>query len=151
MPVDYIRHSESTFDARGSITPNEVHDKDAPLTFAGIHQAGTLSGNYDVVLCSPLMCARQTLAFSNIVAGTTQFSVMVREVLDGNAAHLLANDANYPPETQADVAARIAKLHAHTDALRAQGKSVLVISHHNFLQRVLGVSLPPGAGITTAP
>jgi broad specificity phosphatase PhoE len=148
MPVDYIRHSECTFDAR--VKTEAAQEKDAPLTYAGVTQATTLSGNYDVVICSPLMCARQTLLFSNIVAGKIEFSEMVREVLDGNVAHLLANESTTLAEPSASVDRRVQQVHERTDALRAQGKSVLVVSHHNFLLRLLGVSLPNGAGITTS-
>ena len=147
MPVDYIRHSQSTFDAN-----TLLRDKDAPLTHAGIHQAATaLAGNYDVIICSPLMCARQTVAFSKIVAGQTQFSDMVREIMDGNEAYLRANDSGGQIESKDEVTARIHQLHGRVAELRSQGKSVLVVSHHNFLQQFLGVSLTPGAGITTLP
>lgn len=156
MPVDYIRHSQSTFDA--GLTDPGLQEKDAPLTNAGLHQAGTLTGKYDVIICSPLMCARQTVVFSHIAAERTEFTENVREVLDGNVALLLANEATTGAdgkpsvETPEHVDARIAKLNARIDQLRSLGKNaILIVSHHKFLQRLLGVSLPPGAGITTLP
>lgn len=148
MAVDYIRHSESTFDAR--VKTDLTQEQDAALTHAGIAQATTLSGNYDVVICSPLMCARQTLAFSNIVARKVEFTDMVREVLDGNVAHLLANEGKVLSEKPADVGRRMQRLRERIETLRGEGKSVLVISHHQFLLRLLNLSLPNGAGITTS-
>ena len=63
MPrIEFLRHGEST--AQASHRPNDMYD--APLTEQGRSQAAGVTGHYDVVLCSPLARARQTLEHSNI-------------------------------------------------------------------------------------
>jgi hypothetical protein len=40
--------------------------RDCPLTVNGVQQASSIDGQYDVIICSPLLRAKQTLFHSNI-------------------------------------------------------------------------------------
>ena len=55
-----LRHGESEFNA-GNF---DVHD--ARLTDLGKRQASKVTGHFDIVLCSPLTRAKQTLQFSAV-------------------------------------------------------------------------------------
>ena len=55
-----LRHGQSEFNA------GNLDAYDAALTELGRKQASEVTGHFDIVLCSPLTRAKQTLQFSKI-------------------------------------------------------------------------------------
>ncbi len=73
MKVTFLRHAESIFNA------NLTSDKDCELTEKGNQQAHNTQGEYDIVICSILKRACETLEKSQIRYGRVIFTDLCRE------------------------------------------------------------------------
>ncbi len=119
--VFLLRHGESTFNAGNDVT-------DAPLTCRGEHQAAALSGHYDLVVCSPLTRARQTLEHSNITYDKLIICHEARE-------HWTVNKCSYIPgeamvrESEEELIARCNKLRNKLFEYSNSYKKILVVGH----------------------
>ncbi len=64
--ITVLRHGESLANVAKYITKQPYHHYDAALTEEGKMQASMVTGHFDLVLCSPMKRARQTLKHSKI-------------------------------------------------------------------------------------
>lgn len=129
LTITFYRHAQSTFNAYGDTQP------DVPLSETGFKQAQQLGGDYDLVVCSTLRRARQTLDHSRMRYGRVLFTELCREICDGNPSNHYALE-NTTHETSADLLTRI---QSFCNVLRAQSQHndrIAVISHHDFLQQL---------------
>lgn len=118
----------------GCNNPEEVIQRDPSLNEVGLNEANLLSGHFDVVLCSPLTRARDTLKHSGI---TYQKLILVdeaREVMH-NVQDLMVDDNlpdNYTEsynESDNRVSALLTIVHDNYDpSLR-----MLLVSHGKLL------------------
>lgn len=74
--VYLLRHAQSTYNA----THGKVNEVDADLSRAGEAQATTITGQFDLVLCSPMRRARRTLELSKIKYTEMQILTEAREL-----------------------------------------------------------------------
>ncbi len=126
-----IRHAESTFNKFGDKSHN------CPITENGKVQASKLRGKYDLIVCSTLKRARQTLDYSNIEYSNIIFTNLCREVLDNNPINLY-NGENNVVETKDDIKNRSDKLRNMLNELSTKYSKIAVISHGIFLYHFCG-------------
>ena len=101
---------------------------DPGLTLKGQEQAAALSGHYDLVVCSPLTRARQTLEHSNITCDKLIVSLEAREVRNNDKRNYLA-DEKQQIEMERDFIKRCLKLKRKVLEYTEFYKTVLVIGH----------------------
>ena len=135
MEVTFLRHAQSVFNR------DLTSEKDCPLSDFGIQQAEQLTGTFDVIICSILKRARQTLQYSNLSSKELHFTDLCREVrID------ICDFLNYEDETKKETEEELAKrIHNFKQYLKekvAPGKSVLVISHRDFIHAIGKKKLP---------
>jgi len=134
MKVAFFRHAPSTFNTRGDLSPN------VPITEDGKNVAKAMRGHVDLVICSTLRRARETLDHSNLTYKRVIFTDLCREILDGNTSNLYNREDNIV-ETEEDVNNRILKFR---DFILSQPEisldyaNVAVISHGVFLHKMTG-------------
>lgn len=133
MKVRFLRHAESEFNCNSSSrTP------DCPLTELGRQQASNLRGHYSLVILSPLLRARQTLALASITYDRLEISPLVREHRVDPCDFLL--DEEVVVESDEELIRRgdlfLEKLHSLSQGL----SSVLVVSHCEFICSLTGAS-----------
>lgn len=129
--ITLIRHARSTFNESGD------QSRDCPISETGKLQAGQLSGQYDIAICSTLKRARQTLDYSEILFADVQFNPLCREVLDGNPINLYPLEAN-TKENQEQVTDRVNQFRNLLRTLQSKYQRIVVISHSVFLYRLTG-------------
>jgi broad specificity phosphatase PhoE len=132
MKVAFFRHAPSTFNTQGDRSPN------VPITEDGKNVAKAIRGHVDLVICSTLRRARETLDHSNLKYKRVVFTDLCREVLDGNTSNLYNCEENIV-ETEEDVNNRILKFR---DFILSQPEislnhtNIAVISHGIFLHKM---------------
>ena len=123
-----IRHAESTFNRFGDSSP------DVPITDHGITQAKTIQLSVDIVICSPLLRARQTLEHSNIT-----YKQLI--VYDPCREHLNGNPVNYkhgePVTVEENFPSRVESTKNYLLETGKEG-TVAMITHHDFIHRMTG-------------
>lgn len=129
MSVTLIRHAQSTFNAFGD------QQRDCPLTDRGIKDAKNIKGNYELIICSTLRRARQTLEYSSLNYKTVIYTDLCREVRDGNPINLLSGEENVS-ESAIDIQDRIQKFKEFLG--QYSSKRMAVISHGIFLGYLSG-------------
>jgi len=131
--VMLFRHAQSTWNAYGDIS------RDSSITESGREMAKLLKGNYDLVICSPLKRARQTLDATNIVYGNIMFSELCREIKDGNPVNLYNGESTEnDPETEEQIVQRIEDFKNYVKSLLPTYPNIAVITHFCFLERLTG-------------
>ncbi len=122
MPELYLlRHGECHFSPEGDIF-------DPGLTLKGQEQAEALSSHYELVICSPLTRARQTLEHSNITYDKLIICPEAREVRNNDKRNYLPEE-NQHIELEQDFIKRCLKLKRKVLEYTEVYKTVLVISH----------------------
>lgn len=135
MTVTLIRHAKSTFNAYGDLT------RDCPITNKGIKQASELKDKYDLVICSTLKRARQTLDFSSIVYSNLIFTDLCREIRDGLPINIFNGESDqdlYETNEQLDI--RINEFKKLLILMKQKYNNIAVISHKMFMNRLCGHS-----------
>jgi broad specificity phosphatase PhoE len=137
MHIYVLRHGQTDRNAHGY---SNVYD--ISLNKFGKEQAARLEGYYDVVICSNLRRAKQTLEHSKIKYGRIQPSELCREQRL-EISDLLEGETLGAPETSDHLKQRANKF---KDLLRLypKTKKILVISHHHFLMELTGHELKNG-------
>jgi broad specificity phosphatase PhoE len=126
-----IRHAESIHNATGKLEYN------SRLSEHGKSKCQDLTMQADLVVCSTLRRARETLDYSNIKYKDVIFTDLCREVLSGNIVN------HYPDEivsieTEDQVLHRIKLFKRLLNKLQETNKTICVISHGTFLLRLTG-------------
>lgn len=135
--VTFIRHAQSKFNAYGDTS------RDVGLSEQGKESATRLNGNYDVVICSNLTCAVETLISSNIQYHSVIRSDICREVRDGNPINLLREESeDQLTETAEMVEDRVIRLKHLIRVLYDIGLNrIVIISHNGFIKYITEASL----------
>lgn len=128
-----LRHAESVFNKFGTLT------RDCQLSSDGREQAQALTGDYDLVVCSKLLRAKQTLEFSRIMYKDLLYTHLCREIRDGNIINLLDNELE-EKETKEQLQDRIIRFKELLRQLSVIYPRILVVSHGCFLHRLTGYS-----------
>lgn len=133
MRVYFIRHAESTWNAFNDWS------RDVPLTDNGINQAKHVFGYADVVICSSLKRAKQTLENSNVKYNEVFYSELCREIRQGALCDYMEGEDENKHETIEEINDRCQKL---ADLIKShQGKIVAVVSHCAFINYMTGIFL----------
>jgi broad specificity phosphatase PhoE len=129
--ITLIRHAESTFNTHGDKSP------DCPLSSRGRRQASRIQGMYDVVVCSPLKRARQTLEASKIQYGEVIFSDLCRELMDRNPINWYPHEKR-SLESKRQIRERVSTFRDLIKTLSKRYSRIAVISHSGFLKELVG-------------
>ena len=126
--ITLIRHSTSTFNENGDLT------KDCPLTQSGKNLAKNLKGEYDLVVCSSLKRARQTLDESNLIYKNVIFTDLCRELRDGTPINLFKGESDdMLEESEESINKRLTEFKNLLKDYAKKYSSIAVISHFGFL------------------
>ncbi len=128
--ITFIRHAEALHNVQYTQQTN------TSLTDKGIKQANNLSGNYDIVICSPLLRTRQTLDFSNIIYKDLIFLSSCREVLNGAPCNYY-NGEEIIIESRKNIMNRLSILKIYLEE-KSKNNNICVISHHDILYELTG-------------
>lgn len=136
LMITFIRHAPSTFNEHGDLTPN------CPITENGAKLAKNITGKYDLVICSTLKRARQTLDESGIIYSNILFTDLCREFRQGNTSDMFNGESDMLSfETNDMMNKRIDEFKSLLKDYNKKYQNIAVISHHGFLHRLSGVSL----------
>lgn len=122
MQITLLRHAESEFNVGISDEP------DVDLTDKGRLQAASLTGHYDLVLCSPLRRCLETLTRSNITYDEFRIEPLLREQIT-NQSDLLPGET-FELESEEHLLDRIEKI---TLSLKGERGSILLVTHSDFI------------------
>lgn len=135
MPITLIRHAQSKFNAHGDTTPN------VGLTDEGkLASSQNLKGEYDLVICSTLRRARETLDHSNIKYKKVKFTELCRECFDENNPINFYDGEDVYAETPLQLAIRVGLFKDMLRKKLVDHNNIAVISHHGFLHHLTGFS-----------
>lgn len=130
-----VRHGQSDRNVYGH---SDVCD--IGLNKMGIEQASHLEGYFDVIICSNLRRAKQTLQFSKLKYGRIQPSEMCREqrkeisdLLEGESLSDLYESSERLKQ-RANEFKKLLRLYP-------KSKRILIISHYHFLNALTGHKL----------
>jgi len=129
--IIFIRHAESEWN------PSGTTERNTGLTENGRKSCKSLDFNVDIVICSPLKRARETLDNSNIIYKDVIFNDSCREILGKNPAHYY-NGEPYHEETQDEINERVNGFKDELREISEYYDTICVISHHNFLKELTG-------------
>lgn len=122
----FIRHAESYYNG------SKREERDVGLNPAGILQAQKLNYDVDLVICSKLKRAVQTLHYSKIKYADVIYTSLCREIRNGHVTGLFPNEENIK-DTKENILENIKELKKIILDAESNGKKVLVISHSMFL------------------
>lgn len=129
--IKLVRHAESYWNSE------RIFVNDVTLTDKGIEQSKKINLDTELVLCSKLMRARQTLENSNIKYKEVIYTDLCREIRDGNIINIIEGESNVK-ETYED---RLNRAEQFRQLLREYSKkysSIVVVSHAIFLSDLCG-------------
>lgn len=126
MDVTFLRHAQSVFNR------DLTSDKDCELSELGLQQASQLKGQYDIIICSILKRAKQTLHSSNLDSKHLYFTDLCREVRR-DICDFLDGEDETKLETEEELRKRIQEFKAYLKSKVPPGQSVLVICHRDFI------------------
>lgn len=131
MFITFLRHCDC--DADFNLGSNTT--RDASLTPLGIQQSEKLEGHFDVVFCSPLRRARETLEKSKITYDELVIEPLVRECMYSiNDIIFDENVSDDKIETDKEILDRIKKFHKILlTKIKSGCKKILVLSHYSYI------------------
>lgn len=132
-----LRHAESEWNATGSKEPN------CPLSDYGRDYSKLLSFDVDLVVCSTLRRARETLDNSKITYKDVLFTDLCRELLNENPGDYY-NGEEIRPESSDDQHNRIVEFTSLLKELQESYDTICVITHYGFLERMTGFRFQNG-------
>lgn len=128
--IYFIRHGESRFNRYGENT------LDVDLTDLGRLQSMNLTYDVDLVICSPLFRARQTLRFSKLTYRKLIYSELCSEHKNGLLANYLNEEETQ--ETDEMFQKRIAQFMGMLVRIRQNYNSIAVVTHHGVIGQLTG-------------
>ena len=132
LDVYLLRHGESEYNA-GNITKF-----DAELTEKGKEQASKVTGHFNVVICSTLTRARQTLDSSQITWDQLIMSEDVRERRIANCDFFEHEvDAGLGKETGKEFEARMETVKRKIQTLSEKNNKILIVGHRVFFRGLI--------------
>jgi len=129
MEVHLLRHAQSI--ANMSYTTQ----KNVPLSEKGFRQASSLSGHFDIVLCSPMLRARQTLEHSKITYDKLVIVHEAKEVINDPSDCL----DDEPMHQESDKSSRARASIVYNALKQYKGQTVLLVSHYELLALLTGM------------
>lgn len=141
VSVTLIRH--------GQATHNIVWDgaKNTKLTNEGLHQVAQIKGEYNLVICSPLLRTKQTLSMSKIRYTRVFISNLCRELMSGHPANYFEYE-DIIVETNEMFRDRVKKFIEYVKEYGKNHKRIAVVSHHDFIHALSGYSLHNACQVT---
>lgn len=127
--IHLVRHGESRWNRFNDISP------DVALTDIGQLQARNVVLNVDLVVCSPMRRARETLEHSKISYKKIICSENAREHKNGLGCNYLHNEKN----EQEDFISRMEIFRKELDILKDNHKSIVVVTHHGVIKALTGI------------
>ena len=131
--ITLIRHAQSIFNANNDMTKN------GGITEEGKRVASQLRGSFDLVICSTLKRARQTLDYSEIEYSSVVFTDLCRERMDGNPTNCFNGQTNFI-ESDEDFKCRIFEFKIMLKKKAKKYNKICVISHNGFLYQLCGIN-----------
>lgn len=134
MPIYLLRHGESEHNAKG------YSGKDCSITEKGKIQASKIEGTFDIVICSTLKRAKQTLDHTKIKYKELYFSELCREIRK-DVSDIKENESSkILGETYKELNQRAGEFKKLLKTY-PKDKKILVVSHGIFLSELIGVVL----------
>lgn len=141
MPtITLIRHEESTYNRYRMI------DFDSSLTKDGMKRCEKLKGNYDMVVCSKMKRARQTLYYSCISFEYLYITKLCREIRKGNIVDMITEDEAFI-ETDMELKQRILTFKMLIRNMSILYNNICVVTHGGFVEKLTGIKLNNGASV----
>lgn len=129
MEVTFLRHSQSIFNR------DLTSEKDCDLTDFGIEQSKTINGTYDIIICSILKRAKQTLQYSQLQSKELYFTDLCREVRR-DICDFLEGEDETNLETDQEIQTRLTLFKEFLKS-KAKGRDkILVICHRDFIHEM---------------
>lgn len=135
MEITFLRHAQSIFNR------DHTSEKDCELTDVGIEQAKQLTGRYDIIICSIMKRAKQTLEYSQLTSTKVYFTDLCREVRV-DICDFLEGEDETQKETDEEVQERISKFREFLLERMIPGQTILVVCHRDFIHAVGKKQLP---------
>lgn len=135
MKVAFLRHAESIFNKY------LVSEKDCELTELGKEQASKVEGQYDIVFCSIMKRACQTLDHSELTYGRLIFTDLCREKKTTICDYLPHEDENII-DTDEQLEKQIKSFTYFLKSQVSPHQTVLVVSHGDFIYAIGKKSQP---------
>jgi broad specificity phosphatase PhoE len=126
MRVHFLRHAESIFNR------DLISEKDCDLTEKGRQQASQVEGDYDIVICSTMKRACQTLENSKLTYGRLLFTDLCREKR-ADICDFLPHEDETKKETEEELQERIRSFLYFLKSQVSPFQTVLVVSHGDFI------------------
>jgi len=124
-----IRHAESDWNASGSM------ERNCKITEYGKNCSKYLDFDVDLVVCSTLRRARETLDNSGIKYKNILFTELCREYLDDNPVNYYNNE-EIVPESITDLENRVDSFKELLSELQEKYNRIAVITHYIFLEKM---------------
>lgn len=129
MELTFLRHAESIFNRDGT------SEKNCSLSELGVQQASQVTGSYDVIICSILKRAKETLLHSQLSSKHLYFTDTCREVRRDICDYLEGEDES-KEDSDEDIARQIKSFKEFLHSKAKPTDRVLVISHRDFIHAV---------------
>ena len=126
MEVSFLRHAQSVFNR------DHTSEKDCPLTEEGRNQAEHITGEYDIIICSILKRAKETLQYSQLTAKKLYFTELCRE-MKIDICDFLEGEDETQIETEENIQQRIIEFKKYLKEKTSLTDRVLVICHRDFI------------------
>jgi broad specificity phosphatase PhoE len=128
-PIIFLRHAQSIFNR------DLISEKNCSLSEFGKEQAAQLTGDYDIIICSILKRARETLQYSQLTAKKLYFTDLCREVRV-DICDFLENENETDLESEEEITKRIKQFKQYLKEKTEPGQKVLVICHRDFIHHI---------------
>ncbi len=135
MDVTFLRHAQSIFNR------DLTSEKNCSLSTLGREQAELIAGDYDVIICSILKRARETLQYSQLTAKKLFFTDLCREKRV-DVCDSLEEEEETNLESDNELQKRIRAFKQYVFEKVQPGQKVLVISHRDFIHEIGKKKLP---------
>lgn len=126
MEVTCLRHAQSIFNR------DLTSEKDCELSEFGIQQAKQLRGDFDVIICSTMKRAKQTLQYSELSCKKLYFTDLCREVRC-DICDFFEGEDETKLESEVEIQTRIKEFKQYLKEKTEVGQKVLIICHRDFI------------------
>jgi len=139
----FLRHAESVFNETG------YSGYDAPITRRGAVRASELTGDYDYVMVSTMLRARETFARSAITSPSVEFSTLCRERMIETPCNMMSGETGVA-ETEEDFLFRMQMLRSFLKRKSATCQRIRICCHHKVMRELVGVDAENCESVTLA-
>jgi broad specificity phosphatase PhoE len=129
MEVSFLRHAQSVFNR------DMTSEKNCSLTDYGKEQAEQITGDYDIIVCSILKRAKETLQYSQLTAKKLYFTDLCRE-MRVDICDFLEGEDETNLESLEELQKRITEFKHYVKERVNPGQKVLVVCHRDFIHHI---------------